>query len=278
MLESMMICLTPEETDAFIDIWQQHSCLWQVHDPGYKSKTARAHAMQDIADTFARGWTIDQVRRKIESLKTYWREQRNKANKTTRTGLPAKVWSHYDRLNSFLGGESCTSEGIPNSWTRQTTISSVQRKTVNVEVSNEGEALEDGASSASSTSSDIGQIVTLHATSPSSPSAIVPHATQKRSMDRSRMSPLSQKKRMLSHVNATSPSSSSDVLENAVTDLIQEIRENHKQKIDDPLFTYAKTVADRLREIKNKRRLLVVKNNIDQFIHAALMEEMGDDV
>lgn len=60
MLESMMICLTPEETDAFIDIWQQHSCLWQVHDPGYKSKTARAHAMQDIADTFARGWTIGQ--------------------------------------------------------------------------------------------------------------------------------------------------------------------------------------------------------------------------
>ena len=62
------------------------------------------------------------------------------------------------------------------------------------------------------------------------------------------------------------------VLEEVAIDFIKNIQS--RSHVQDPNVNYAQTVADRLGQIKDARRLAVLKMNIDKIIHEAVMEEM----
>lgn len=80
-------------------------------------------------------FSTDQVRRKIESLKTYWRDQRRREKYATTTEDPTgrrTVWTYYYRLSSFLGSQT---EGIPNNWSQRASVCSEETNSNNANVS-----------------------------------------------------------------------------------------------------------------------------------------------
>ncbi|KAL8558314.1 hypothetical protein ACOMHN_059561 [Nucella lapillus] len=54
-------------------------------------------------------------------------------------------------------------------------------------------------------------------------------------------------------------------------------KENRTRNPNDTNMNFAVTVADRLDQIRNRRRLEVVKNKMDNLLHEALMEDLSDD-
>lgn len=88
-------------------------------------------------------------------------------------------------------------------------------------------------------------------------------------------SPSAKKKRMLEN---TSGKSKSDQFEECVVEVLRNLQGSIKEQKQcrDSIYNYVITVGDRLREIKNKRKLLETKANIDKIIYEALISEASD--
>lgn len=85
-----------------------------------------------------------------------------------------------------------------------------------------------------------------------------------------------RKKRVLGSKTTSKPPKAD--FEDAALGFLYHLTEERKnQTPGDPQHNYARTVADRLNQIKSVKRRTMVKHKIDSIIHDALMEEIPDE-
>lgn len=87
-------------TFKFLDLYQQHECLWNQTLVIYKNKDARDTAIQAIiVDMECEGLSIDDIKNKIKTLRTMYKKKLNLVLKSMKSGAgnadiykPRLVW------------------------------------------------------------------------------------------------------------------------------------------------------------------------------------------
>ncbi|XP_025085203.1 uncharacterized protein LOC112558763 [Pomacea canaliculata] len=265
------ITLTNEELSLFIELWEAHRCLWDPSDIDYKCRAARQNALSSIAAAFGRGWSAEDVRRKVESVKAYYRKLKNKRRAGSTSG---KTWVFFDRIHGFLGCVTYNTSTVKNSDAGETLSDDDNGSPWgehNVTSFPAGHSPTRGSGSRNCETPDI-KLQTSHLHLADEKSATRACSTSvdicEPRLCEEGLSPL-KKKRALGPSH--SPTSG---LEEVAINFIESLKEARKS--NNEYLNYGLTVADRLAKIQSARRLSVLKHKIDTLIHEAMMEEMPD--
>ncbi|KAL8602335.1 hypothetical protein ACOMHN_022848 [Nucella lapillus] len=243
------IGLSNEDHEWFVDLWECQRGLWDPADPQFKNRTARVTAMNKIAEAFGKGWSIEDVKRKIDSLRAYYRKQKKRSRELAANGSVAygkKVWPLYDRIHSFLGGVQYSRPSLANS---QMDDDDLYPQEV-VDMASAFSVEEEEGHASSSSEGSRSNIVTPPCKR---------RVTEKNSVPQPKFKDTPNLCKMASA--ALNPNT----------------KENRTRNPNDTNMNFAVTVADRLDQIRNRRRLEVVKNKMDNLLHEALMEDLSDD-
>ncbi|VEN48232.1 unnamed protein product [Callosobruchus maculatus] len=106
---------TREETEHLILLYQRHPCLYEVRSKLYKNKTKRLWALREITEQFNKlfpmaNLTVEEVRKKINSVRTQFFHEENKVRKSIASGAgihevyTPTLWC-YEMLGFLKNGE-----------------------------------------------------------------------------------------------------------------------------------------------------------------------------
>ena len=56
-----LFCLTSEEIDLFVDLWEEQHFVWDPAHKDYENKGACGTVMASIVEAFGHRWTIERV-------------------------------------------------------------------------------------------------------------------------------------------------------------------------------------------------------------------------
>lgn len=97
--------LPEEQTEALIEAYEEHMCLWQKSHVHYANKHKKESAYEAIAEKV--NLPKDVVKEKIHSLRTVYFQNATKARKIksgSAGGKQVVKWKYFSKLN-FLSGE-----------------------------------------------------------------------------------------------------------------------------------------------------------------------------
>ncbi|KAK7485153.1 hypothetical protein BaRGS_00023563, partial [Batillaria attramentaria] len=87
---------------AFIELYRQHECIWNVQDPKYHDRNVAREAYIDIAR--AMNMTEDEVKKKVRSLRTQYVQKLNQYTSQIKSGAAADdvqlpTWKFFQPLH-----------------------------------------------------------------------------------------------------------------------------------------------------------------------------------
>ncbi|XP_064107225.1 uncharacterized protein LOC135216112 isoform X3 [Macrobrachium nipponense] len=78
---------TDDVTCKFVQLYMEHECLWNMHTEIYRNKAARQSALIDICKKMEiENYTINDVKQKIKSLRTTFKQEQRKVEQSERCG------------------------------------------------------------------------------------------------------------------------------------------------------------------------------------------------
>lgn len=98
-----------EVTLEFIRLYEQHPVIWNPKDVQHKNRNLVADAWQDICDSLSVPTTIQELKKKKESLMATFRPLLNKVKESSKTGSGVEDvykpnWFAYECMAKFLVG------------------------------------------------------------------------------------------------------------------------------------------------------------------------------
>nr|XP_026483151.1 uncharacterized protein LOC113391404 [Vanessa tameamea] len=98
---------TNETVMRFLELYQTHPCIWDPKNRSHKNKTRLSDAWTDIKNKLAEPCTVQELKKKKESLMAAYRGYRTKIKKSETPGGKSEVyrptWFAYSLMDSFLG-------------------------------------------------------------------------------------------------------------------------------------------------------------------------------
>ncbi|XP_050360316.1 uncharacterized protein LOC126780094 [Nymphalis io] len=107
---------TNETVMRFLELYQTHPCIWDPKHRSHRNKTRLSDAWDDIKNKLGEPCTVQELKKKKESLMAAYRGYRTKIKKSESSEMKSEVyrptWFAYSLMDSFLGTVyKCT---IPN--------------------------------------------------------------------------------------------------------------------------------------------------------------------
>lgn len=105
-----------EKVIAFLEILQTESCLWDPKFKNFKNRRVQNDAWRRLIELLPFKTTIDEMKKKKESLMGYYRTHLNKIKKSLKSGagiddVYKTNWFAFETMDNFLRGvydSSCT--------------------------------------------------------------------------------------------------------------------------------------------------------------------------
>ncbi|XP_046976219.1 uncharacterized protein LOC124542299 [Vanessa cardui] len=98
---------TNETVLRFLELYQTHPCIWDPKHRSHKNKTRLSDAWTDIRDKLGEPCTVQELKKKKESLMAAYRGYRTKIKKSEapagKSELYRPTWFAYSLMDSFLG-------------------------------------------------------------------------------------------------------------------------------------------------------------------------------
>lgn len=104
----------------FLDLYEKHACLWNIHCNVYKNKRKRADSYETIcADMEIPELTVYDVKAKIKSIRTSYKAELNKIMHSVQSGIGIEdlyvtklFW--FPQADTFLRDVSIVKESSPS--------------------------------------------------------------------------------------------------------------------------------------------------------------------
>ncbi|XP_072948616.1 uncharacterized protein [Epargyreus clarus] len=96
---------TNELTLQFLDLYRSHPCIWDPKNDGHKNKSRLNTAWMDIKNQLGGVFTVQELKRKKESLMAAYRGYRAKIKMTEMTGSTVVYepsWFAFPHMDAFL--------------------------------------------------------------------------------------------------------------------------------------------------------------------------------
>ena len=103
-----MVKLTEDQTLHFVCLYREHVCLWDITSETYKNKAMRQSALQKICESMQgiEGFTVEDVKTKIKSIRSTYYLELDKIKKSTTSGASGNVYQPkikwFAEFHSFI--------------------------------------------------------------------------------------------------------------------------------------------------------------------------------